>query len=174
LFETNAQYLPAFKVRGGLRINGGAFEEFSYFLINGWRLQPQSGAYHLVINGNLFTEENTTPVLPALTQKGVANSLIVELKLTRDNVDPNILKILEQTTPQEPTVPVDPVDPNAPVALPTEFLQNIDSMKLMLEELWKIHGLSSAPVSISKTMRSTTGITQLFAKEGETLEVTRW
>lgn len=54
LIETNTKYQQALNTVGGEPTVAGQFLDVTYFLINGWKIKPQSGSYTLNIIGNLF------------------------------------------------------------------------------------------------------------------------
>jgi len=71
----NARYLPAFRAVGGDPLPGAISLGGTYFLINGWRIQPAQGAYRLTVTGNLYTEEGEPPFIPA---DGLLNNILIE------------------------------------------------------------------------------------------------
>ena len=61
----NAKYPVAMSAIGGQQITDIAFVGITYFLENGWRIEPWAGSYLLSINGNLYTREaGGNPVIP--------------------------------------------------------------------------------------------------------------
>lgn len=69
----NAKFEQAMSAIGGDPITGTTALGTTYFLENGWRIQPWTGNYVLTISGNIFTrEEGQNPALPA---SGVTVSL---------------------------------------------------------------------------------------------------
>lgn len=80
----NAKYLPAFATLGGDNITESTFIGDTYFLENGWRVQPWvpgpngSSGYILDVVGNLYTREpGQNPVNPIPS---------VSVTLTRSNI----------------------------------------------------------------------------------------
>ena len=70
----NAAYLNAFSSVGGDEITATEFLGATFFLENGWRIQPWPGEYILNIQGNLYTREiGGNPVNPT---PGVSVSLV--------------------------------------------------------------------------------------------------
>lgn len=62
----NIKYLQAFRYVGGDPTVSGQRLGTTYFLTNGWRIEPFSGDHVLVVEGNLFTNEADNPfVKPA-------------------------------------------------------------------------------------------------------------
>ena len=82
----NAKYLPAFATLGGDNITESTFIGDTYFLENGWRIQPWSSnnGYILDVIGNLYTREpggnpvNPTPNISILlTRANITETAIV-------------------------------------------------------------------------------------------------
>ena len=72
--RNNAAFLQAMSAVGGDPITPTEFLGSTFFLENGWRLQPAPGQYILSILGNLYTREvNGNPVIPT---QGVSVSLV--------------------------------------------------------------------------------------------------
>jgi len=70
----NSRYLECISGVGGDPITTTEFLGATFFLENGWRIQPWSGNYVLSIVGNLYTREiNGNPVVPTA---GVSVSLV--------------------------------------------------------------------------------------------------
>lgn len=67
----NAKYLPAFNYVGGDPTTPGQFLGSTFFLLNGWKIRPFNGDHTLIINGNLFTEDQSSPFMPTLTPHNV-------------------------------------------------------------------------------------------------------
>lgn len=67
----NAKYLPAFRYVGGDPTVPGQSLGSTYFLINGWKIRPYNGDHTLIIDGNLFTEDQSSPYLPTLNPHNV-------------------------------------------------------------------------------------------------------
>jgi len=61
--DNNAKYLQAFSTTGGdpisLTIAVGAY----FFLENGWKIRPFESNHRLVLNGNLYTRDDSSPFL---------------------------------------------------------------------------------------------------------------
>jgi len=55
--RTNSGNLPAISCIGGEQIDETRTVGRTYFLENGWRIQPWYGDYNLVVDGNLYTRE---------------------------------------------------------------------------------------------------------------------
>ncbi len=87
----NIKYLQALSVLGGDPITDSTFIGDTYFLENGWRIQPynsQSG-YILDVVGNIYTREpGQNPVNPTPN---------VSVTLTRSNITESSITNLEQT-----------------------------------------------------------------------------
>lgn len=68
--QGNLQYPQALRVVGGDPITGGKFVAPFFFLTNGWKIRPWEGDHTLVIDGNLFVDEQEkygdNPVVPTL------------------------------------------------------------------------------------------------------------
>jgi hypothetical protein len=69
----NAKYEQAFTAIGGQPISDVQSVGITYFLENGWRIQPWPGNYVLTIDGNLYTREAGQN--PIISVSGVSTSL---------------------------------------------------------------------------------------------------
>ena len=73
MVEDYAKYEQALTAIGGDPITDTTNVGITYFLENGWRIQPWEGNYVLTINGNIYTREpGQNPVIPV---SGVSTSL---------------------------------------------------------------------------------------------------
>lgn len=72
----NAKYLQAFSTTGGDDLGGGTYLGAYFFLENGWKIRPKDEAHRLVITGNLFTRDGTSPFLSTVS----AYNVIIEMQ----------------------------------------------------------------------------------------------
>lgn len=84
VIANNACCPPAFTAIGGQQITATQYVGITYFLENGWRIEPWAGTYLLSINGNIYTREaGENPIVPV---GGVTVSLnrsnLVDIVLT--------------------------------------------------------------------------------------------
>jgi hypothetical protein len=68
----NAKFLPAFRYVGGDPTIPGQYLGSTYFIMNGWKIRPYNADHTLIVDGNLFTEDQSSPFLPALDPHMVA------------------------------------------------------------------------------------------------------
>ena len=147
--RTNSRFLPAIIAIGGDPITAVSSVGITYFLENGWRIQPLAGNYILTIDGNVYTrEQGEDPVNAARTNYREESNITVNL--TRSNL-------------------VDVVQTSSSVLTSTE--------STMLAELWRLAGLDvSDALVVDPTSRTAGGdINQTISKdEGtDTVTVTR-
>lgn len=57
----HAKYLQAFSAIGGDPLTGGQFLGSTYFLENGWKVRPQEANHVLVVKGNLYARDGSSP-----------------------------------------------------------------------------------------------------------------
>ena len=62
----NVKYLMAMKTVGGDPLPGDRELGVTYFLANGWKLKPYEATHTLTIDGNLYSEDGTSPYIPVL------------------------------------------------------------------------------------------------------------
>ena len=67
LTSDNSKYLPAFRYVGGDPTTPGQYLGSTFFLINDWKIRPFNGDQTLIIDGNLFTEDQSSPYVPTLS-----------------------------------------------------------------------------------------------------------
>lgn len=72
----NANWEQAMRSVGGDPISGTQSLGATFFLMNGWRIQPAPGRYRLTVNGNIYTEEGDDPFIPA---EGSGNAVTISL-----------------------------------------------------------------------------------------------
>lgn len=70
--EDNSKFLPAFRYVGGDPTIPGQYLGSTYFIMNGWKIRPYNADHTLIVDGNLFTEDQSSPFLPALDPHMVA------------------------------------------------------------------------------------------------------
>lgn len=71
-----AQWIQAMRSVGGDPISAVQSLGGTFFLMNGWRIQPYPGVYRLVVDGNMYTEEGDDPFIPAT---GLNNNITINL-----------------------------------------------------------------------------------------------
>ena len=64
--ENNPQWTLAFRQAGGDSLGGGLFIPPYFFLQGGWKVRPMEANHSLIITGNLFTEDGSSPVVNTL------------------------------------------------------------------------------------------------------------
>jgi hypothetical protein len=81
--DEGANWIQAMRSVGGDPITAGQSLGGTFFLMNGWRIQPWPGVYRLLVSGNLYTEEGDDPFIPA---DGVDNNITINL-ITSNIID---------------------------------------------------------------------------------------
>lgn len=97
----NIRYPIAFRYVGGDELPTGRLG-LTYFLINGWKIKPYSKDHTLIVNGNLYTDDNSSPFVKAdgdvnvLILNKVSNLIdIVEAKMYNNSaaISPSVQSI---------------------------------------------------------------------------------
>lgn len=57
----NGKYLEAMRVVGGDPLPGSKALGITYFMLNGWKIKPYEENHSLIINGNLYSEDGSSP-----------------------------------------------------------------------------------------------------------------
>ena len=70
--EENPQWSLAFRQAGGDSLGGGLYIPPYFFLQPGWKVRPREADHQLVITGNLFTEDASSPVVNTLGSYNVS------------------------------------------------------------------------------------------------------
>ena len=70
--EENPQWSLAFRQAGGDSLGGGLYIPPYFFLQPGWKVRPREANHQLVITGNLFTEDASSPVVNTLGSYNVS------------------------------------------------------------------------------------------------------
>tara|TARA_R110000772_G_scaffold107704_1_gene210295 strand:- start:14407 stop:15027 length:621 start_codon:yes stop_codon:yes gene_type:complete len=107
----NSKYLEAITALGGDPITNIQFTGITYFLQNGWRIQPWIGEYVLTVDGNMYTVEiGGAPVNPtdgvsvSLVRSNLVDLYVPETNATISNTD--IASIAANVWSQPATSPV--------------------------------------------------------------------
>jgi hypothetical protein len=66
LTSDNSKYLLAMRNVGGDPLPGAKELGISYFMINGWKIKPFEESQVLTVNGNLYSEDGSSPYAPVL------------------------------------------------------------------------------------------------------------
>lgn len=143
----NSKFLFAITAIGGDPITDVANVGITYFLENGWRVQPLAGDYILTIDGNIYTREpGDDPVNAAVV--GINEESNITVNLTRSNL-------------------VDIVQTSGSTLTTRE--------SAMLDELWKFAGLDANNPLVVDSTTTTAGadINQTVVKVVDTVTVTR-
>lgn len=84
--NNNLKYLPAMRGVGGDPTILGQSLGSTFFLINGWRIRPFEGNHILIINGNLYTEDGSSPFLSTLGNYNVLINMTTSNIIDKVNV----------------------------------------------------------------------------------------
>lgn len=75
LLSNNAAFLQAFSAIGGDPLVGGQFLGSTYFLENGWKIRPQEANHTLVVSGNLYARDGSSPFVSTVGSFNVTINL---------------------------------------------------------------------------------------------------
>jgi hypothetical protein len=82
LLSDNSKYAAAMRSVGGDPLPGGQFLGATFFLLNGWKIRPYEGDHTLTLNGNLYSEDGSSPFVRTIGDFNVLiqqnNSAIVQ------------------------------------------------------------------------------------------------
>jgi len=73
----NTKFEQALTVVGGDPSTGGDRLEPTFFLINGWKIRTWEGDHNLLVNGNLFTDNQTSLFIPTIFPHNISINLKV-------------------------------------------------------------------------------------------------
>jgi hypothetical protein len=62
----NSKYLPTMRVVGGDPLPGSKELGLTYFMLNGWKIRPYEENHVISVNGNLYSEDGSSPFTPVL------------------------------------------------------------------------------------------------------------
>ncbi len=63
---SNRQYLPAMRTVGGDALPGSKQLGITYFMLNGWKVRPFSADHVFTVNGNIYSEDGSSPFTSAI------------------------------------------------------------------------------------------------------------
>lgn len=146
LTGSNAGYLQAMRTVGGDPLTETRFLGSTFFLTNGWLIQPFTASYTLDINGNLYAEYisgSQTVTQDPISQPSGSYNILVRL---------NVSNLIDT------------------VALESS-LDQIVSTKI--DEIWKIHGLKQgSPLTVTTSSRTVDDITQTIVHVSGSFQTT--
>ena len=64
--SANRPYAIAMRIVGGDALPGSKKLGITYFMLNGWKIRPFSANHTLTVNGNLYSEDGSSPFVQAL------------------------------------------------------------------------------------------------------------
>ncbi len=99
------KYVPAIRSVGGDSISETAVLGDTYFLINGWRIQPWVGNYRLNVYGNLYTEEGDSPFIPAARDANILINATVSDLVQSIIVNNNIPSLTQEESDKLFSIP---------------------------------------------------------------------
>lgn len=82
LESDNTKYLQAFSSIGGEPLGGGQFLGSTFFLENDWKIRPFEGNHTLIVKGNLYTRDSSSPFVSTLGAFNVTINLVTSSLVT--------------------------------------------------------------------------------------------
>lgn len=168
-------YLPAFEAIGGQPLPGGLFAGQTYFLVNNWKIKPQSANHRLAIIGNLYTSDGSpaTVSVPgytieiSLNTSSQAQGIVTSgSSLTAGDVWSHADRSLTSTANITTAILA------AIAALPNSA--TIAELKTLVDEMYLIHGLKlGSPLTVTNTQRTAGAIIQAVSTNETATAVTR-
>lgn len=77
---SNLNYAPALRAIGLDDLGGGLLVPAYVFLLDGWKVRPMEADHLLIIQGNLFTDDGSNPIVPTLGNHRVTVQLTVPVQ----------------------------------------------------------------------------------------------
>ena len=174
LLSDNIKYYQAFRYVGGDPTVGSDSLGITYFLTNGWRIQPFSANHRLQVAGNLFTNEGDSPfeLVSGSFQVQVENKVsnltdstvvgLGDISSSIENIQTDVTYISASIGPigdevsdisGSLTVIGDEV---SDISGSIDFLQtDIDDIQVKQTEVWELHGLNiTKPLLVTQTKRT--------------------
>src|SRR3990172_1116667 len=63
LLGDNSRYAQAMRAVGGDPLPGSKQLGSTFFLMNGWKIRPHEASHTLTVNGNLYSEDGSSPYI---------------------------------------------------------------------------------------------------------------
>lgn len=119
----NGVYPNAFRTVGGDAINASGSSRIPpfHFLQNGWRVRPQEADHTLTIEGNLLTEDGTSPLAPTLGGWDIFTQTILSVN--------SVETVITQVVPAGLT-------PEAVAAITAPLIAEINANRARLDQMW--------------------------------------
>lgn len=89
LIDDYSKFTAALSTSGGEPTTGGQSLGSAFFLINGWKIRPWNGNYEIAFTGNLFTEDESNPIIPSTEPSNILITRVVSNIVTQINTDNN-------------------------------------------------------------------------------------
>lgn len=75
VLDDNSKYAQALSTVGGEQIGVGVYTGSYFFLENGWKIRPIEQDHRLIVSGNLYTSDGTSPFVATLGSYNVLMEL---------------------------------------------------------------------------------------------------
>lgn len=127
----NSKYLQAMRIVGGDSLPGSKQLGITYFMLNGWKIRPFEETHVLSVDGNLYSEDGSSPFTPVL---GAYNVMVIN----------TVSNLVDSTVQQLPEIEHNSFNERVtldvnngvagtlyPIGTPTNPVNNIDDAKII-------------------------------------------
>ena len=83
LIDDYAKFPAELSTSGGEPTTSGQALGSAFFLINGWKIRPWNGDYEIAFVGNLFTEDESNPIIPSTQASNILITRVVSNIVTQ-------------------------------------------------------------------------------------------
>lgn len=162
---SNSRFAQAMRVVGGDPTVSGLSLGSTYFMMNGWKARPQEANHVLAVDGNLYSEDGSSPFVPTL---GTFQVLILQ----------KVTNLIDQVSVNGSSIDAGQVASAVRAELTPELTRinaNLtDAQATMLLEIYRLLGLDpAAPLVVSDTLMSAGSVALDIVSNASQTSVTR-
>lgn len=167
LLDNNTIYEQAFRYVGGDPLPGSKALGITYFLLNGWKIRPYSGDHTLTVDGNLYSEDGSSPYTKALGSVSVM--IINSVSTLVDATVQQLPEIEYNTFNNKVTIDIDNGTPGTeyPHGTPIHPVNNVQDALTILAS----RGFNTLQLQSNVTFTSGTNLDNLLIQSENWMEV---
>lgn len=136
LTSDNSKYLQAMRIIWGDPLPGSKQLGITYFLLNWWKIKPYEATHVFILNGNLYSEDWSTPFQPTAGAYNV--TIISSVSNLVDSTVQQLPEIEYASFNGRVTIDIDNgvAGVTYPIGTPTNPVNNLDDAILIAVERW--------------------------------------
>jgi len=168
LISDNSKYQQAMRVVGGDPLPGSKELGLTYFLMNGWKIRPYEASHIFNLNGNIYSEDGSSPYTPTVGAYNV--TIINSVSNLVDSTVQQLPEIEHGSFNERVTLDVDNGASGTlyPIGTPTNPVNNLEDAKIIAA----YRGFKHIDLKSNLTVTTGQNIDELHIISDNWLEVT--